>query len=159
MVNERSGQFGRRLLIGLLTLAAAAWTQAGLAEHIRVVTHDSRVPSALTPEVLRAAFTMRLREWPDGTPIRVFVLPDNDPVHQEFCRELLGTYPYVLRGIWNRLVFTGTGFEPAVVRSEAEMLERVKHTQGAIGYLSRDGAVKDPQPVRVRSAAPEPSHE
>ncbi len=36
-------------------------------------------------------------EWPDGTPIRVFVLPDDDPLSDQFYREQLGMYSYVLR--------------------------------------------------------------
>jgi hypothetical protein len=46
-------------------------------------------------------------------------------------------YSYVLRRAWDRMVFTGTGFAPTIVRSEAEMIERVRSTPGAIGYVSK----------------------
>jgi hypothetical protein len=122
-------------------LAAQAWTQPVLAEQTQVITHDHRVTN---PGVLRAAFTMRLREWPDGTPVRVFVLPDQNPLHEKFCREQLAVYPYALRRIWDRLVFTGTGFAPQTVRSEQEMLDRVAQTPGAIGYRSGTPARGNP---------------
>jgi hypothetical protein len=44
-------------------------------------------------------------------------------------------YSYVLRRAWDRMVFTGTGFAPTVVQSEREMIERVRSTPGAIGYV------------------------
>ena len=87
--------------------------------------------------LLRAVFTMRMRQWPDGLPIRVFVLPDNDPLSDQFYRERLGMYSYVLRRAWDRMVFTGTGLAPTVVQSEREMIERVRSTPGAIGYVSK----------------------
>jgi hypothetical protein len=67
--------------------------------------------------------------------VHVFVLSDEDEATALFCREQLGTYPYVMRSTWDRLVFTGTGLAPTLVRSEREMRERVRSTPGAIGYV------------------------
>jgi hypothetical protein len=58
-------------------------------------------------------------------------------------------YSYVLRRAWDRMVFTGTGFAPTIVRSEKEMIERVRSTPGAIGFVrKRDpaGLSREPQP-------------
>jgi hypothetical protein len=124
-------------LVGILVLLACAataaaadpWPQAG------VLRHPDHAAAPLDRTFLRAVFTMRLREWPDGTPIRVFVLGDDSPLHDRFSREQLGTYPYVLRSIWDRLVFTGTGTAPTVLATEEEMWQRVRSTPGAIGYV------------------------
>jgi hypothetical protein len=35
------------------------------------------------------------------------------------------------------MVFTGTGFAPTVVQTEKEMIERVRSTPGAIGYVRK----------------------
>jgi hypothetical protein len=77
---------------------------------------------------------LRVTVWPDGQPVRVFVLPDRAELHDQFVRERLGTYPYVLRSVWDRKVYTGVGLAPVEVRSEAEMAKRVSSTPGAIGY-------------------------
>ena len=97
---------------------------------------------------------MRLRAWPGGPPVRVFVLPDSDPLSDRFYREQLGMYSYVLRAAWDRMVFTGTGFAPTIVRSEEEMRERVSRTPGAIGYVSKNGAslLVPAPPMRIASA-------
>ena len=36
------------------------------------------------------------------------------------------------------MLFTGTGKAPAVVNSQAEMIEMIQSTPGAIGYTSAD---------------------
>lgn len=87
-------------------------------------------------ETARLLFTMQLLRWPDGTPVRVFVLPDESPVHREFTKKSLGVFSYQLRRVWDRGVFSGTGQAPAEVADEEEMLERVANTPGAVGYVS-----------------------
>ena len=84
---------------------------------------------------LRAIFSMRLRTWPDGTPVKVFVLDDDKALHVKFAKKRLDIYPHQLRYSWDRLVYSGTGQAPIKVGSEKEMLEKVAATPGAIGYL------------------------
>lgn len=90
---------------------------------------------ALSHEQLRNIFFVRQNKWNDGAPIRVFVLPDDHPLHIRFAKEILGVYPYQLRSAWDRMLFSGTGVPPTVVDSSEEMRRRVEKTRGAIGYL------------------------
>ena len=92
---------------------------------------------SLSAETLREIFFMRLTSWPDGTPIRVFVLPDKHPLHVRFCKGILGVYPFQLRAAWDRLIFSGTGLTPHLVETADEMLERVRVTPGSIGYVDK----------------------
>ncbi len=94
----------------------------------------------------RAIFGMRQVKWPDGALIRVFVLPDTNPVHGAFCKELLNIYPYQLRQSWDRLVYSGMAQAPTEVATEAELIAKVATTPGAIGYASR---VQNNEKVRV----------
>lgn len=87
---------------------------------------------------LRAIFTMHLRQWPDGKPIKVFVLPDQNDVHISFSKEVLKTFPYQLKRSWDLLVFSGSGQAPTVVESPKEMLQKLSSTPGSIGYLPKD---------------------
>ena len=89
----------------------------------------------LTVNSLRSIFSMRLKTWSDGTKIRVFVLSDDDELHQIFSKEKLNVFPYQLRSTWDRLVFSGTGQAPTKVSSNEEMLAKIASTPGAIGYL------------------------
>jgi ABC-type phosphate transport system substrate-binding protein len=110
------------------------------AQSVEIIVNPASESVSLDRDLLRAIFTMRLRAWPDGRPVRVFVLPDSNPLSDQFYREQLGMYSFVLRAAWDRMVFTGTGFAPTVVATEEEMRARVLGTPGAIGYVSKDGA-------------------
>jgi ABC-type phosphate transport system substrate-binding protein len=87
---------------------------------------------------LRSIFSMRMTQWPNGTPIRVFVMGDKNALHADFTKQLLGVFPHQLRRAWNRQIFSGMGQAPIRVESEEEMLEQIENTPGAIGYLSEE---------------------
>lgn len=94
----------------------------------------------LTPAELQAVFSLRTRTWPSGTPVRVFVLPDEHPLHELFCARYLQLVPFQLRHAWDRLVYSGIGRAPEVVPNVEAMRSRVAATPGSIGYLPK-GAI------------------
>ncbi len=128
---------GRRaalaLLGGLLPLLLWPADPANADSNIRPYSNYSN--PLLDREQLRAIFFVRQTKWPDGTPVRVFVLPDRHPFHIRFTKEVLGVYPYQLRSTWDRMLYSGTGVPPTVVKDVDEMHSRVEATPGGIGYL------------------------
>ena len=102
---------------------------------VEIVANPDVPMKQLTRNELQAIFTMRLRAWSNGVPIRVFVLADSAPLHAEFAKEKLSIFPYVLRNYWDRMVFSGTGQFPTELGSPNEMRERIADTPGSIGYL------------------------
>lgn len=102
-----------------------------------VIANLGRSQEAISRSALRAIFGMRLRSWRDNRPTRVFVLDDDHPLHETFSKKVLNIYPHQLRLAWDRLVYSGTGQAPVEVDSVQEMLERLKNTPGAIGYLPK----------------------
>lgn len=117
---------------------------ANATESYEVIINATVNEKTLPKTSLRAIFGMRLQTWPDGTAIKVFVMPDDAPLHAAFSKEKLNVFPYQLRSAWDRLVFSGTGQAPETVSSPEEMLAKVASTPGAIGYLPKsrmDGRV------------------
>ena len=90
---------------------------------------------SLSTSSMRAIFSMRLTQWPDGSPIVVFVLPDKSPNHRLFTQKVLSMFPHQLRRSWDRIQYSGTGMPPIEVQSSTEMVRRVSSTPGAIGYI------------------------
>lgn len=125
----------RRCLICSLVL----WPMYVAAEGLRVeVLANASVPEEfLARDQLRAAYSLRTWVWPDGQPITLYVLEDSNELHREFCRDVLGTFPYILRSVWDRVLFSGTGTVPIRVESLREMENRVMATPGAVGYRWR----------------------
>jgi|SRR5580658_8166235 ABC-type phosphate transport system substrate-binding protein len=152
-VAEQRWRFGRPALTLVLLLALVTPLRA-LADSVQIIISPDEAGTRLDRTLLRAIFTMRLHQWPDGKPVHVFVLPDQDEATAIFCREQLGTYPYVMRSTWDRMVFTGTGLAPTVVGTEREMRERVRSTPGAIGYVrSADSSETRPSLPKLLLAA------
>ncbi|MGH8521384.1 MAG: hypothetical protein ACREU9_08215 [Gammaproteobacteria bacterium] len=102
---------------------------------VRAYTGSNYSNAPLDREKLRAIFFVRQTKWPDGTPVRAFVLPDRHALHIRFTKEVLGVYPYQLRSTWDRMVYSGTGVPPTVVQGVHEMRGRVEATPGGIGYI------------------------
>lgn len=128
----------RCLLIACLftILGSLVWIPGVDAQEV-VISPD--VPKEnLSRNALRAIFGMRLRIWPDGTPIRVFVLGDESRIHAAFAKKKLGIFPHQLRRAWDRLVYSGTGQAPHEVSSAKEMRAKIASTPGAIGYLPKE---------------------
>jgi hypothetical protein len=122
----------RPLIVLLFHLASSA---SGILVAQEMIAHQTTGAPTMTRNEARLLFSMRLPSWPNGTRITVFVLPDDNPLHREFATNRLGLYPYQLRHVWDRQVFSGTGQAPVIVTSEQELIDRVLGTPGAIGYV------------------------
>lgn len=104
----------------------------------------------LALNVVRLVFTMRLLRWQDGSRIRVFVLPDDHPLHREFAKKSLNLYPRQLRRVWDRNLYSGSGPIPVEIPSVEDMERLVATTPGAIGYLPDGRAGEGVKVIHVR---------
>jgi len=126
-----------RMLLVSLPLLALEPVNGDQAEHRYVmVTMPPPLIEKLSLNEARSIFSMRVHSWPDGSPIMVFVQPDDSSAHQEFVRGRLELLPRQLRRNWERLVYTGIGKAPIEVADENAMLTILLATPGAVGYLS-----------------------
>jgi len=127
----------RKLCSGLISLAfGIVLTLLSAPGHASsVIVNSSSGTSMVSLSEIRAIFSMRLRRWPNGTPVVVFVMKSDSPIHAEFCKAVLNIYPHQLQAAWDRMVYSGTGKAPTVVNTEEEMRALVAATPGAIGYV------------------------
>jgi hypothetical protein len=125
----------RRAIVGGGVLLASLLCPFALQAQ-KLIVHPDVGTTAITTDDARLYLTMRHKAWPNGLPVKVFVLPDDDPLHLEVAKTLLHMFPYQLRRVWDRQLFSGTGQAPSVVTTQDEMLRRVAATPGAIGYVA-----------------------
>lgn len=122
----------------ITALCACMWIPWVLAqspsEPPEVFAHSSVGVQQLTSAQLRSIFMMRQVKWPNGTPIRVYVLPPKSTTHLLFVEQKLQLFPYQLERVWQKLTYSGTGAPPIEVPDLASMVELVQSTPGAIGY-------------------------
>jgi ABC-type phosphate transport system substrate-binding protein len=138
----RADGFLRRVAVAGALLLMPFWVTAEAQE---LIANKELPDAAITRNDARLFFTLRLQRWLNDEPVKVFVLPDDHPVHRSFSKSILGLFPYQLRRVWDRQLFSGTGQAPIIVADEAEMIRRVASTPNAIGYVA-----KRPDDERVR---------
>lgn len=128
-----------KLVVACLTFASilsfSAMNSVLAAELLVKLGNGVPHESNFDRDQLREIFFARQTRWPDGKPIRAFVLPDQHPLHIRFAKEILGVYPYQLRAAWDRMIYSGTGLPPTVVESVEEMRSKIEQTPGGIGYI------------------------
>ena len=116
-----------------------------------LIVNNALAGTQISQKEARLIFTMRLRQWSASNhTIKVFVLPDDSPLHGDFAKSVLGLFPYQLRRVWDRQLFSGTGQTPTTVSNEQEMLRRVASTPGAVGYAAKQPANPRVHVVEVR---------
>ena len=136
----RLPRFISRLILPLAFLLTPATTVAANDSASRYVMVAMPPPdiNSISINEARSIFSMRVYRWPDGSPITVFVLPDDSHAHQTFIRNQLGLLPRQLKRNWERMVYTGIGKAPQVVANEEQMLKELLATPGAVGYVNAD---------------------
>jgi ABC-type phosphate transport system substrate-binding protein len=65
------------------------------------------------------------------------VLLKGGPTSDEFLAEYIGKGDSAFRASWRSLVFSGQATMPKSFATDAEVVEYVAHTPGAVGYVSK----------------------
>jgi len=127
-----------RIQSGAFSIGSAVLLLASLAcaQDVMIVVNSSVPVSQITETQLRDIFTGVRTRFDNGTRA-VPVMLKGGPVHEVFLHRHVGDTPDEFRVRWRKAVFTGQGSMPKECRSEAELLNYVEATPGAIGYVSR----------------------
>lgn len=144
----RRGWLSGSYVVLSLLIACSLWT--GNSQAVELIAHPSVRSKTISTNEARSLFYMRNREWPDGTPVTVFVFKDEHPLHRQFSKQRLHLFPYRLRRVWDRHLFSGTGRIPEVVEDRAEMISRIASTPGAIGYAGKESIDEGVQIIEIR---------
>ena len=116
---------------------------------INVISNLTSETTSLSVTQLRRIYSMRQIHWQNGTPIVVYVLASKNPLHQKFCQEQLRLFPYQLDRIWHKLTFSGYGVAPIKVSTQQELIQAIKSTKGAIGYVENLSEVTDVNVIKI----------
>jgi ABC-type phosphate transport system substrate-binding protein len=101
-----------------------------------VVVNKSVSTSGYSKADIRAIFTMQKRRWSNNRQIKVYTLPDSNPLHKDFVKNNLNMLIYHVRKVWDRMTYSGTGSAPIELESEQEMIEKIATTPDSIGYIN-----------------------
>ena len=111
-----------------------------LAADVKVIANPSVRADTISAAELKRVF-LEEKISLDGTHVEP-ILEKDGPVHEAFLQEYLGLSEDDLQAYYSTLVFTGRGFMPKALGSDAEVVAYVARTRGAIGYVSRATSVE-----------------
>ena len=111
----------------------ASETSNSADQLVLIVNADTEIKS-LSRKELRSLFSLRRSVWSDGTNVRLVTMPDGHKLHKDFIEKQLKLFPYQVKRIWNRQIYSGSAISPLRAKSTAELIDLVGKTKGAIGY-------------------------
>jgi ABC-type phosphate transport system substrate-binding protein len=116
---------------------------------ISLIVNNSVIETPSSTQAIRNIFTLQRKYWSNGSKIKIFVFADDNPLHQQFCKQVTHIFPHQYRRIWDRLQFSGTGVAPTTVKSREEMLDSIAKTKNSIGYID-SGTNAENNHIQVR---------
>jgi TonB family protein len=122
----------RMIVIGVLMLASKAIALAG---EVKVIANAAIRSASISDSELRSVFLLQRKTLKDGTAVEP-VLQKRGPVHDAFCKHFLSRDGEEIGIYYDGIVFTGKGSMPKQLNSDADVLNYVARTPGAIGYVS-----------------------
>lgn len=102
-----------------------------------VVVNPSVEVAALSDDQFKDIYLGRKTSWDSGAKI-VVVLAENGPANDALMAKLGKSGSQFTTG-WKKLVFTGKGTMPEMVKDEAAVIALVAKTPGAIGFITAAG--------------------
>ena len=130
----------RALIVALTVMILVTLSQAGAAgaagaETIVVVVNKSNSVNALSRDDLRPIFQTTKLQWPDGSHIAAYDLPDGDSVRNGFDAAVLGLDPDRVARYWVDRKIRGGERPPPKVGTASAMLHAIAANKGGIGYV------------------------
>jgi len=129
---------GKKTLIQIaIATVCLVITHKSLSAQVAVVAHPSVTEEDLDKNFLFDVYKGDVKTWDDGVQIKVWDLGERGKVRKTFYK-FLGKRPSRMKTIWMRLLLTGEGEPPEVVKSQEEMLDSIASTPGSIGYIDKE---------------------
>ena len=134
--------FGMLVPNGVGTLA--------MAQDVVVIANPGVGDAQLAAAALQDMFLGDRSRWSDNSRVVISSLREGN-VHEQFLRAFMKRTSSQFSTYWKRQVFTGKGKMPPAFATDAEMVDFVAKTDGAIGYV---GAGAPLDSVKVVSISP-----
>lgn len=106
------------------------------AELVVIVNTGVKVDKLSRDEVVNI-FMGRYRKLSDGSSAQPLDIRDESLERQNFYKKLLDKSLAEINAYWARLIFSGRTTPPVVMDTQHDIIDKVSHDLGAIGYVER----------------------
>ncbi len=131
----------RQILLSAIILTSAAHVlpdSSHASSRVKVIVNPSVTGEKITRSQVAAVFLRETTRWGNGQPIQAVDQSTQSAARAAFSNDLLARPVAAVQVHWIRQMSQGGGKPPIVKESDADVLEYVRATAGAIGYLSED---------------------
>lgn len=118
-------------LVLLLTSLIAFNANAGVA----VVVNKASPVNQLEQQKIAKIFKGQLLQYDNGTRIEVITQKKANPITGQFYEQVVKASTRQVMAKWAKLVFTGKASNPKEAANDAQMIEWVSASSGAIGFV------------------------
>jgi ABC-type phosphate transport system substrate-binding protein len=140
--------FNRTIGLGVCFAVLVASARASADDGFVIVVNASAgAEHALTRKDVKALFLGEKKVWGSGAVVQLTMIDDDDPALTAMASAVFGVPSNVLRAKIKQRVFAGDLRKPNTATSEADLLELVKKTPGAIAVVSAANATHLPSGV------------
>lgn len=135
----------RFLAAAVLAIGLAAGAAAGPARaaSFKLVARASNPAKSLSTTQVEQLFLKKVTRWEDGQEVRPVDLAADSPVREAFSRQVLGKAVSAIESYWQKMIFSGRATPPLELATDTQVLDFVRSTPGAIGYVSAGATLGD----------------
>jgi ABC-type phosphate transport system substrate-binding protein len=124
-----------KTLIPIFFLALALLPCMQAPGQVLVIANPTVTAANISRAELRDIFTGASSSLRSGVQVTPVLLKPG-PVNDEFLSLYIGKSDSGFRAGWRSILFSGQGIMPRTLSSDAEVVDYVTHTSGAIGYIA-----------------------
>jgi len=136
-------------IIALLTLFLLAGLTNTFAQSFKVIVNNSNTVNSLTNKEVSDLFLKKKTKWPSGTMVVPVDLSSGSSVRENFSQKIHGKSTTAIRSFWQQAAFAGTASAPVEKSNDEDIIEFIKKTPGAIGYVSSSTTLNGVKTISV----------
>ena len=115
---------------------------------VMFIVNASVQQDVLSKSEIKKIFLGDTLVWPDGQEIELVTQAKSD-IQKEFVKIYTQKTTSQFSNYWRRIVFSGKGMIPKSFFTDKEVINFVKSTKGAIGYISPQETINDVKTITV----------
>jgi len=114
-----------------------------------LIVHPSVSVDRITPAEVSDLFLKKTERWPDGSRAFPVDQVESASVRASFSREVLDRAVSAIKAYWQQRIFSGRDVPPPEKGSDRDVVEFVRATPGAVGYVSAGTALDGVKTLRL----------
>lgn len=132
-----------------LTLLGGA-PRALAAQEFKLVAHPAFGVDAIDAATAQKVFLKQIARLAGGAAVTPVDQPASAAVREAFSRKVVGRPVGAVQQYWQQKIFSGGDVPPATKASDKEVVDFVRSTPGAIGYVAAGAATEGVKVVALK---------